>query len=333
MTESDNDVSIVMFDDEPERKSRADLLKDTTGYIVHFVDLQGKDVLHEVNTAIGQFPEPQLILIDHILSRASKESRIQHGTSIVPMLREGWPHPPIIAVTAAADVCCKNIDSDVYESIFAIESFSDLVEYVPAIITGYGEVRSEVHNLNDLTRLLGVPQSDVQLVQSSLPVVLKRSLGESDVAHHIFRWFTRTFYRNPGFLLNRRWAAVSIGVAEEHFGAYEAGIEPALYQGVFSDLKNPRWWKAKLYATLLPQSPRRFTTALQEAAKAKLLVPDEHASKCYNCGEKWPEVLGYVDEYALHEPEAVPLHLRCSRTHSHSTPEPYYEESRVMLEG
>jgi hypothetical protein len=70
--------------------------------------------------------------------------------------------------------------------------------------------------------------------------------------------------------------------------------------------------------------------ALQEAAREQFSIPEEHASKCYRCSEKWPELIGDVDEAADAEPK--PLHLRCSRTHSLAAPEPFYEERRVMLE-
>jgi hypothetical protein len=157
-------------------------------------------------------------------------------------------------------------------------------------------------------------------------------MGQSTSGHHIFRWFRRTFYREAGFLLDRHWTALTVGVSVEHLEHYTSNFTVGEYKGLFVDNADPRWWKSSLYSTLLPASSRRFTVSLCEAAAEKLSIPETHASKCHRCGDKWPEVMGFVDEAAIQDTDAVPLHRRCSRTHSLSAAEPFYEERRVMLE-
>ena len=332
MRSTGKDTLIVMFDDQRERQSKADLLQEHTGHTVRFVDLQDKRVIDEVEKAVGQVPEPSMVLVDHILDKAVAESTIRKGTSVVPLLRETWPSAPIIAITAAYEKCVDNIDSDVYEDVIPIEWFSEFVSYAPAVIAGYDAVGDTSRDLEGLLSLIKVPDSEREALRNSIPSLVKRSSRDTSFPHRVFRWFRRTFYRKPGFLLNRQWTALVIGVSDEYFSQYETDVAGARYDGIFADPNDARWWKATLYSCLLPDSRERFTIGLCEAAKQKLRIPEEHESKCYRCGEKWPEVMGYVDEAATSEKEAKPLHLRCSRAHPLSAPEPFYEERRLMLD-
>jgi hypothetical protein len=101
---------------------------------------------------------------------------------------------------------------------------------------------------------------------------------------------------------------------------------------VFKRDDDPRWWKSKVYSALLPDSPRRFSIPIQEAAAEKLGVKEKDFSICYKCKEKWPEVMACVDEASLECADMQPMHLRCTRTHLLASAKPYYEELRVMLE-
>lgn len=339
MTSTDTDISIVVFDDDKTRQTKADLLRDQTGYEVQFVSLENKDAIEEVEKAIGDLPPPSLVLMDHVLSKALAQSTVRKGTSIVPLLRERWPDAPVIAVTGAYepkpwvyDEWMKDIDKEVYEDAFPIECFSSLVSYAPSVIAGYKAIGDVLGNLDGLLSLLNSPESEMTALASSMPSAIKGSLGKTSFRHRVFRWFRRTFYRKPGFLLDRRWAALAIGVSDEQFSDYSEGITDARYDGIFADSNDPRWWKARLYSCLLPDSRERFTVGLCEAAKEKLQIRQGHESRCYRCGEKWPEVMGYVDESAILEKEEKPLHLRCSRMHALSAPEAFYEERRVMLD-
>lgn len=331
MTRGNTDVSVVMFDDQQERQSLATLLEETAQIPVDFVNLEKKNVLDEVQSAVERLSQPSLVLVDHILTKATADSSVHKGTSIVAILREKWPEPPVIAVTAAYRECVKELVSDVYEAIFPIERFSDLVAYVLPIVEGYDVLRHEVTDLAGLTNALGAPDAEKEAIRSSVPSAVKRSMGQTASTHYIFRWFRNTFHRKAGFLLDRRWTALSLGVAEKYFDRYEQRIEEAKYTGIFTDSANPRWWKARLYSLLLPESPRRFGVALQEAAQVSLSIAGDHLSRCYRCNEKWPEVLGHVDEASLDDADMRPLHLRCSCSHPLATPEPFYEERRVML--
>ncbi len=326
-----SDISVVMFDDESGRKSILDLLEKATGYETKFVDLQGKPVITEVVKVLKNTPPPNLVLVDHILNTVVGDSSIRKGSSIVPLMREKWPEAPIIAVTAAKDECTADVAGEVYEDIVAIKDFSSFVAYVPSIISGYTRIRG-VNSLEDLTSALSVPDSEQQALIISLPPLIKSTISKETVAHHIFRWFRSKFYRQPGFLWNRDWAALALGVSPEYYDHYKAVIDEAAYKGIFADGEDPRWWKTTVYSLLLPESTERFTVQLNEAAASKLAINTKHVSKCYRCGEKWPEVMGYVDEASRVESEQKPFHRRCSKAHSLSSAEPFYEERRVMLE-
>ena len=328
---NDDTIVIVWFDDETDRKERTKSLSDKTGCTVEFVDLRDKDVVEEARRVLESSLNPTLVLVDHVLSGAKTDSSIKLGTSIVPMVREKWKDTPILALTAAYDECVSNIDSDLYEDVIRFEQFSSFTKYAPSIVHGYQTLENKPHNVESLMKLLGVPELDQSAITSSLPTKLKDN-SDSSFRNRVFRWFRRQFHNKPGFLWDQCWAALALGVRQERFDQYKDRITEAKYKGIFADDHDPRWWKARLYSVLLPDSSDRFNLSLQQAAQSKFNIPEQDASKCYFCKENWPEVMGYTDEAAVGNSDPVPLHLRCSTSDPQSSPEPYYEEPRIMRE-
>ena len=323
---------ILMLDDQTEHESKARALQEASGYSVKFVTLQDRDVFDAVHALTREMPQPAMILIDHVLDKAVGQSPIHKGSSVAPIIREAWPAPPIIAVTAAYDVCLADIDSDVYEDVVRIERFSDFVKHVPAIIDGYLTLRTARPGLDDLVALLAPPDPDKDTILASIPTTVKNAINGPALGHRFFRWFRRQFYSTPGFLFDVRWTAVTIGIAEQFIDRYLPRIESARFTGVFADVTNPRWWKAGLYSAILPQSQERFTADIRATAKQQLNVSSQHVATCYRCGEDYPDVMGALDDTTKSAGTLEPLHFRCSREDLTAAPQPYYESPRIMLE-
>jgi len=324
---------ILLFDDQSDRAGRAELLKGSSGCQVQFIDLHNKDVIAEIKAAAKTFPAANLILVDHVLDKTSPASQemVNKGSTIVPLLREHWNACPILAITAAPDACQKDISSEAYEAIFSLDQFSRLASYVSSIIAGYAAIRKSGKNLAGLMALLRVPTDDQDALVGVLPEEVRRTLGQPECAHYMFRWFYNTFYRHPGLLYGHAWASLVLGVRGKAFEKYEKHIMRAAYTGIFRDKESPRWWKSRMYSLLLPKSARRFSVSIQQAAYERLHIDEVDFSGCYKCKEKWPEVMACVDDAALDCADMKPMHLRCTRAHKMANAKPYFEELRVML--
>jgi CheY-like chemotaxis protein len=329
MTEALSDLTILMLDDDANRREKAALLQEQTGHAVIFVDLKDKNPTTEVERIASTDTIPTLAIIDHYLTNAID---IKLGAGVVPALRTRWPGTPVVALTAAHDACSKELISEAYEDIIASEWFSSLASFVPAVVAGYKALTGRQYSLEGLYELLGTPESEIDALKCSLPAELKRSVGDATFPHRVFRWNRGLFYRQPGFLLNRDWTALAIGVSPESFGKYEGNLAGALYSGIFAEDASPRWWKARLYSCLLPDSAERYKVSLLQAAHDKLQVPEEDVSKCVSCGEKWPEVMGHLDEASFDEKDAKPIHLRCSRIDPLAAVVPFYQERRLVVD-
>lgn len=335
MTDTEPDGVVLMFDDESDRGRKAELLEERLpGFEVRFVDLKGRDPTAEIPKAKRGLESVDLILVDHVLDKTSAESQelVRKGSSLVPMLREHWDACPILALTAAYEACEGDISSEAYEAVFPLDDLASLARYLPAIIEGYRRIRESGQRLEALLGLLDVPSNDCSAMTAALPEEVKKTLGQAECAHYVFRWFWHELYRQPGFLYDTWWTSLLLGVQKDAFDRYKDRIADAEYVGVFKREDGPRWWRSKVYSLLLPDSPQRFSIPIQEAASERLETRPEDFSRCHRCGEKWPEVMACVDEASLECADMRPMHLRCTRAHSLASAKPYYEELRVMLE-
>ena len=334
MVECSEGYTILVFDDQRDRKGHYELLARELHCHVEFVDLQEKDVFAEINRVKDRLRPPALVLVDHILNRTSGDSRkvSQKGSTVASLVREEWPRCPILAITAAFDECKRDILSEIYEEVFRFEELSNLEKLIPQIIAGYRQMDQEALNVERLLALLDAPTDERAPVLCTLPACIKDPCDPVHCMHHVYRWFRTSFYANPGFLYDERWASVMIGVDKAYFSCYVSALAPAAYRGIFGDPNAPRWWRSRLLHSVLPVSRERFTISVQEAAARALNVPREHFSRCYKCHDHWPEIMACVDELSLSPAEQQPMHLRCTRPHAHAPAMPFYEDLRVMLE-
>src|SRR3990170_4438351 len=90
----------IWIDDQPDREKIADALQDQIGLSKKFINVKGKDLRVELNSVIKQ-PKPDLVIIDHVLDKTSRDSLIKFGSTVAELMRDTWPTCPIVGISAA----------------------------------------------------------------------------------------------------------------------------------------------------------------------------------------------------------------------------------------
>lgn len=285
-------IKILILDDDPDReKTRYRPMEDGTLQI-KFINLKDNDTIEVIKNL--EIEPIDIIFVDHRLDKTASESSrlIPTGKSVTPLLRNKWPKAPVFGVTAAKDDCIKQNGENFYEDVFAISDISQLQDFIPFVVDGYRKVRSAIdtHNkASGFVELLKAPADEVSIILHSIPDELWK-LDADNLTHAIYRWFRRTLHEHAGFLYDKKWAAITMGISPDYFEYYSAAFNEARYVGVWSDSNNARWWKKKLYEIAIAErkSPR---VSVQAAACTRFIVPEAHRSHCIKCGEVWPEIL------------------------------------------
>jgi hypothetical protein len=163
-----------------------------------------------------------------------------------------------------------------------------------------------------------------------MPHDTKTDVEKKGFANRAYRWFSKTFYRMPGFLYNTDWVATFAGVKVEAIDKYLKYFDGAKYDGIFNNPNDLRWWKAKLYQVIYSKSKdeNAASRSPQDVGNEVLKVKEKERSTCYVCKEKWPDTIAYVDE--SDGASAEQMHLRCTVAHPDYPYEPMFEEIRVM---
>nr|WP_320050205.1 hypothetical protein [uncultured Desulfuromonas sp.] len=327
-------IKVLVFDDAPERENRYRLLENNLVNI-DFIGLKNEDtdnIIKNIDVGIA----PDIIFIDHRLDNSSHESirLMPTGKNVTPCLRDKWANVPIFGVTAAKKDCIEQGGAIFYEDIFDFNDISQLEDFIPSVVNGYRKFRSSIpmvtgdpERLSMFTDLLIAPEDEVIGILHSIPDEL-RSLETDNFSHAIYRWFRRMLYGHAGFLYDKDWAAVTMGINIDHFNLYLDAFDSARYSGIWGDLNDPRWWKKKLYDLAIEErtSPRE---SIQAAACKRFKISEQHYSYCSKCGEPWPEVLAFTDEAIL--AELVPAHLECSIPHPRRFVSLAFEEPRILI--
>ena len=201
--------------------------------------------------------------------------------------------------------------------------------YFKILVEGFCQVK-KVKSINDLLELIGVPQLSRDDLIDSMPSILKdeRMYNEKDFPNYVYKWFRNIFYNTPGFLYNNEWASTLIGVKVSKFEKYYKHLNSALYQGIWSNPNELRWWKSVIYELILKTSDDFHPWELQRNANLILKVNEEDKSTCYKCGEEWPEIIAQIDESSS---EFKQVHLRCSKRNHLVKAYQYYEEPRIIV--
>ncbi len=324
------EISVIVFDDNRKGEVNFSPLTDMPDVIcqLNYVSLDDKELLETVEETMGINVEPDIVLVDHVLDKTASTSQalITKGSSITPILRENWPNCAILGVTAERDDCLSETGRDAYDDVFDRQNINALARFLPNIAKGHEDARA-IRSQSNLLNALKVPEKEWDVFPYALPDELRSptDMGSPKFVHDLFRWFRHTLHAVPGFLYDKRWLALTLGIEEEYINNYLDKVSDCQYSGLWCDPADLRWWKADLY-----EFAWTMGKSVQESASEKIPVPDNHRSQCYKCQESWPEVMAFVDENP--SSEEYPMHLRCSTSHPHRQSLPYFEERRIILE-
>lgn len=327
-------LNILWIDDVAERKEGAakalELHKDKYFKIqsmhVDFVNVKDKNLLEEIKPKLNN-RQPDAVIIDHFLDK-SKDSTIKKGSSIAQILRERWPNCPIIGITAAQKY--KDIDfedENSYINLYSSADISSNFNAILSIITSYYKLsRMTFEKYDDFFKLLKPPQDDIKKLKNIFPFDLKEHFNMESLIFRLSRWIRYYFYNSPGFLYDELWAATLLGLNIEGFKRAKKYFDKSIYDGIFFDPSDTRWWSSTLRSILFKKYPQN-TSNLPWVVGRDLTNIKSHYSKCHACGKDFPEIVGFVDET---KERRVQLHLKCSIQNDKEEYRLYFEPTRIM---
>jgi hypothetical protein len=318
-------IKVLVLDDEKKRMKQYKAFAEINDFLLQFISLEDEDPLEKMNGILDGSNYPDIIILDHKFTNA--KTKISKGTSLISAFRMTFKCP-IIAVTAAKKDCIADFDSH-YDDIFDINELSSIGDYIKIMIDGFYKV-SKVSNMDELLKLLEIPETVITDLSNSLPDEIKNQDNyiSTDFNSVVYKWFINYFYKLPGFLHNIDWTATLIGVNKKNFKEYEEKIEMTKYDGIWSNPNDKRWWKSKIYELISSKEVELHPWYFQEACNQVLEIKKDHISKCYKCQENWPEIMALTD---YSDPSYEQVHLRCSQHNHRKYSYPYYEEPRIMI--
>jgi hypothetical protein len=319
---------VLWVDDNPDREKRAIQLEEATRIKVQFVSVKGRDLQKEL-PIIRDSPRPGLVIIDHVLNATTSQGWVSLGSTVAGFFRETWPGCPVFGITAARNLGAVDFERHAYDELIDYDIFSTYVRYIPNVIEGFRKC-NRVRGVDQWISLLKPPKDEVERIRRCMPHDTKTAFEKNSFANRIYGWFRRRFYMMPGFLYDKDWVATLAGIRKDATDKYLKHFTSALYNGVFDDPDNPRWWKAKLYQLIYAKCQERDAPprVIQDAATRMLHVREKDQSTCYSCKQKWPDTIAYVDGSDTATREQ--MHLRCTVAHPLYSYEAMFEEMRVM---
>jgi hypothetical protein len=328
----DNDgakkIKVLVLDDDPTREEAYRQMEASGEIEVDFHCLKDQDT-SKVIQGLSDIDTPDIVFVDHMLDKTSAVSVkfMRTGKCVTPILREKWPAPPIIGVTAAKKDCLDHDGNNFYEEVFDFQDINQLEAFVLPIVNGYRSLE-DVSDVAKFVDHLNAPEGEAESILHSIPDELL-TLEVASFKHAMYRWFRRSLHSHPGFLYNDQWAAMTMGINNINFNVYADEFETAKYTGIWADIYAPRWWKKKLYELAIAERASA-RESVQAAACKRFKISEDHYSCCYKCGKPWPEVLAFTDEGLFSA--LYPAHLECSMPHPKGYLSQFFEEPRMIIE-
>lgn len=319
-------IKVLVLDDDPARKFAYLQMGANEKIKVDFQCLRDADTSMVIK-GLSKDNAPDIVFVDHRLDNTSSANFMRTGKCVTPILREKWPGSPIVGVTAAKKDCLDHDGNSFYEEVFDFADISQLEDFVLPIIDGYRSLK-DISDAAKFADLLNAPEDEVESILHSVPDEL-RTLEADSFKHAMYRWFRRTLHGHPGFLYEKEWVAVSVGINKDNIDPFLDMFESAKYSGIWADPSQPRWWKKRLYEIALNERTSA-RESVQSAACRLFGVNEEKFSKCHHCGKKWPEILAFTDDSLL--AELVPAHLECSIPHPKRYLSLSFEEPRIIVD-
>lgn len=320
-----NNLKFIWFDDYPQRKKTANNMAEKLSIKVDFISLQGKKV-DDVLKEVLQGEEPDLILMDHSLYKAEVET-VNKGSTAAAVLREKWHHCPIVSVTEVEKVDMDLFQRAAYDAIFEFRNISKNYSTILSIAHGFKTLKTYYpKNISEIFDLMEVPVDDREKMKKILPIEIKDNLQDKSLLIEIYRWYSSTLHKRPGFLYDRTWVSTLLGLSNSGFKQVEEKFDQAKYKGVFKDDSNERWWKSEVLSILGNEVdevglPWIIGRSLVENQK-------KYFSKCHASGEEFPETVAAEDETA--DSDWYPMKLKHTEPHPFFEDMLFFEELRIM---
>jgi hypothetical protein len=206
------------------------------------------------------------------------------------------------------------------------QHFEKYIDQIGAIRGGFALfARMPVKSATNIVGLLKPPKGERDRLIEALPENLK---GERDpsMVSRLFRWVEKLIER-PGFLFDSLWAATLIGLNADGFDRAMERFKKTRYRGIFAFEKDARWWASSLVKELIEEVGLLNGEMSWNAGRRLSGINAKQYSKCYSCGNEYPETVAYVDEVSV---DRKPMHLQCTVLHPRYKRELYFEDIRMM---
>jgi hypothetical protein len=313
---------IIWIDDNPQRERTADDLN------AEFRNVQ-KENLADVVSELFKGAQPHLVIIDHILDQATtNDPLLRRGSTIAEAIKERWPTCPVVGVTNADNV--NDIDlrtKRAYDALLPFVHFGRYFDQITGIAREFARVaRKKPTRPRDIVDFLKPPAEEKERLEAALPDDLKASPGDASAASRLYRWVKRLLDR-PGFLYDQLWAATFLGLTPEGFETVKRRLTSAEYGGLFANADDPHWWVSRLSEILYREAEPRPSEMSWHLGRRLPSIKRRHYSRCYVCGEEYPETVAYLDASSE---ERHPMHLKCTELHPRYKRELYLEDMRIM---
>lgn len=198
---------------------------------------------------------PDVVLIDYRLTsrQPSGSSAPYRGGTLANFIRERLPDIPLI-ILSTRDVlkAFPHYEEDI-QSIDVSIFKSDVNHnpqywkgFIMAIVQGFRSlVKSKPIRWKAITELMKAESMEEENLQWSGPPSVKGDKMWS--VHNVFRWIHRVLFRYPGIFYDSLYSSTSLGIEEQEFLSkdVESTFEPAIYTGIFADIKR-LWWRDRL---------------------------------------------------------------------------------------
>lgn len=309
-----------------EKKYKCDILYQT---------LHDKTV-SEFVAVIKDLDEPDIILMDHKLTEMSDQNVT--GSSLSELIKDKWPTIPIVGVTNIdienkISASKKNIYDEI---ILKDELIKDKFLVIDSIArsyltlkTSYSKPRNKTSDdiiKNNICSWVGASEDDLERIFKIIPPEIIKSYKQPDFISLLSRWIRKEFIHYPGFVYDSMWSSTILGIKEDSFMEIKDKFKDAKYTGPFF-LEKDLWWKTKLLKCVYKLANDNIEAIPFLIKKKFKEIKDKDFAICENCGELFPEIVGYVDDSMS---KKVPLHLKCSLLTNKIPSKLFYEDVRIM---
>lgn len=327
-------IRTILIDDvKLIREDLAKGLNAVSGIRCQFLHYDNNDVDKTLKDILSRCANIDLIIIDHILSNSLK-SMITTGSSLAEIIRNLYPHIPIIGITGMGNLALIDIhQSSSYDELFTNEQLLNYSSKLKAIAEGYKTLKKmRSQNIDYITRnLLFPPDTEYDKLMQILPGQLRdKNINQGSWTFEFSKWIRQRLLTYPGLLYDRLWTTTFLGLKEPSFQKVEKLFGRSIYQGIYSDENDPRWWvgslRMELYKKIKVDSPQNSWDMGRKLPGIKA----KDFSECYVCKGKMkgaPEIVGYRDQESESREQ---MHLSCSKPHPKHEISLFFEDVRII---